>query len=176
IHAYFPDQTTEVTSALKLSSVTGGVAFTYVTPPLTSGSLNQFSIEVSRLSESSRSLEVLLAQTELQICFLKLEIDRRNRSELTTRLANLESLKTETQAKLNQRGELLAEYRLPLQVDNATAAPGYILSVIGDLAFSISFDPGSAIQGMNAQALGSIEELGHESDEVLGKFFWQGVQ
>lgn len=193
VRAYFPDLTTEVSSQISVQSMETYGAFRFDTPPLSFPGLNTFVIQLARQSHSGRALEVVKSKLDRRVLGLRIGFNEaKNKGASAEELAQLSkvmdkllAMSDKIEQKLATRDEILAEYRLPLQVGNALAAEGASSTLMGKHRLAVLSSPiGSAIEGGRTTLKGTVSSAQNPDDESddnseelkIARFYWNGVK
>lgn len=189
IRAYFPDFTQEVTSDLKLSTNSQNIGIAYQTPILQSSALNTMIVQIKHASPETEELQRVDAKIDFKILSLRAWIDNLVRSHgdgktiqgLKDLLSQWIIYDQQVEAQIKASYQIVAEMRLPLQVDNQVAGSSYKSYIANHFQFSVTYDLGSAIQGDTALATGAIvwaacdaHHMPAKDTQYTATFFWNG--
>lgn len=158
--ATFPDDAKDVTSSITFQAVgKNQIKFTYQTANLSLEDLNRFSLRVyDNKGDRKKIAHLLLIQTKLERRLEKLNRlrdDHKNKRSLQTAIdvisahaANLESLIEKIRSRLNSDEAMVADFVLPLQVDNIQTGSIRTSTKTEDFKLELISEPGILIQGM----------------------------
>ncbi len=155
IKAYFPDMTREVSSLLNVTTNNNKRSFSINTPTLNKNNLNVLTVIVGEIDPTSLQVGALKSKLEMRILLLDQKI--LDFEEEGVDVAIINALKETKQTlvtlcdRIDQRNakipSILAQYNLPLQVDNRVSASRYYSTMVGGFRFELSSDIGNLIQG-----------------------------
>ena len=165
VHAFYPDATQEVTSQVSLDRQDRKIKFNYNIAAV-SGSpvftilVGYFQGSTLGLMKAKAKLEKRIQAIAERIAELQLQGGHAHLiSDLEKLKSNLVSVVAKINLKLAARPEIIAQYEIPLQVDNQRVSPSHYFSDLGGFRFDFKFDPGHSIEGDKAQVSASITNL-----------------
>lgn len=167
IRAFFPDMTTEVSSQLNVTTASERRNFTYQTPSLDKNKLNVLTVMVGEIDPTSIQFGALKTKIEMRIMVLDQKLaDYEAQGVYPEVLKVLRDTRATLHAlvgKIDQRNAkvptLLAQYNLPLQVDNKVSAEKYYSTMIGGLRYELSSESGNLYQGEKAQIKSRVTNI-----------------
>ncbi len=173
VRAYFPDAMTEVTDQLKIKKKGQEYQWSFKTPELISGNENTLHILVAKDDLKIKKLERLQAKLNKRIVLLEKRIQQRNKRGSNVRLISwlndlkdrLERVSKNIDELIEEDASVLAQIKIPLQVDNDVAFPFYYSSFFSGHKMSFRAPIGSAIEGDRVTIEATTKNLS-------GKSFW----
>ncbi|WP_412473281.1 PKD domain-containing protein [Halobacteriovorax sp. YZS-1-1] len=171
IRAYFPDAMTEVTDQLMVKKKGKVYEWSFDTPELTSGNENTLHILVAKDDLKIKRYERLQAKLNKRIVLLEKRIQQRNKrgsSELLIEWLivlkeRLERVSKNIDELIEEDASVLAQVKIPLQVDNDVAFPFYYSSFFSGHKMSLRAPVGSAIEGDKVTIEASTKNLTDKS-------------
>ncbi len=165
VHFFYPDFTREISSQVGLDKQDRKIKFNYNIAAV-SGSPT-FTVLVGYFRDSTLGLMKTKAKLEKRIQAISERITELQSqgghahliSDLQKLKSNLSSVVAKIALKLASRPEIIAQYDIPLQVDNQRVSPSHYFSDLGGFRFDFKFDPGHSIEGDKAWVTASITNL-----------------
>lgn len=174
IQAYFPDMTTEVSSLLNVTTTNNRRAFNFQTPVLNKNNINVLTLIVGEIDTQSIQVSALKSKLEMRIMILDQKIlDYQNQGIDASIISALQEVRTTLITlcdKIDNRNaklpSILAQYNLPLQVDNRVSSSRYYSTMVGGFRFELSSDIGNLIQGDYATIKSRVTNLNFTPDNT----------
>ncbi len=173
LHFFYPDFTSEVSSQVGLDKQDRKIKFNYNIPAI-SGSPT-FTVLVGYFQGNTLGLMKAKAKLEKRIQAISERITELQSqgghahliSDLQKLKSNLASVVAKINLKLSSKPEIIAQYEIPLQVDNQRVSPSHYFSDLGGFRFDFKFDPGQSIEGDKAWVSASITNLLNQPPSAL---------
>ena len=174
IQAFFPDMTSNVSSLLNVTTNNNRRSFTFQTPELNKNNLNTLTIVVGEIDPQSIQFGALKSKMEMRILVLDqkiLDFEAQNIDEavlkvlrqVRTDLVNLCDKIDKRNAKVPS---ILAQYNLPLQVDNRVSSARYYSTMVGGFRFELSSDIGNLLEGEYAKIKSRVTNINYTPDQT----------
>ncbi|WP_412470135.1 MULTISPECIES: PKD domain-containing protein [unclassified Halobacteriovorax] len=171
IRAYFPDAMTEVTDQLAVKKKGQEYQWSFNTPELISGNENTLHILVAKEDPKIKKYERLQAKLNKRIVLLEKRIQQRNKRGSSIHLISwlndlkdrLERVSKNIDELIEEDASVLAQIKIPLQVDNDVAFPFYYSSFFSGHKMSLRAPIGSAIEGDRVTVEAASKNLSSKS-------------
>ncbi|MFG1486110.1 RHS repeat-associated core domain-containing protein [Halobacteriovorax sp. RZ-2] len=171
IRAYFPDAMTEVTDHLQVTKHGHEYKWTFSTPELSTGTENTLHILVAKEDKRIKKYEKLQAKLNKRILLVEKRIAKLEGRVLTDRLVEwLEQLKSRLErvsknidSLVEEDTSVLAQIKVPLQVDNQISFPFYYSSFYSGHKMSLRVPLGSPIEGRSVNVEAKSKNLSEKS-------------
>lgn len=171
--AYFPDSLHDVSDKLVMTQSKDKRVWRYSfkSDALKTTDLNQFTLTVGTGDKKTNELLSIKAKLEKRIFILKnfkgdyfgskehRESHKENLNFINELVAYLEGLVTKIDIALQHNPEILAQIRLPLQVDNIVSAPFYYSSNFRGHKLTLTIPVGLPFEGEKAELSASVINL-----------------
>ncbi|EPZ50892.1 RHS repeat-associated core domain protein [Bacteriovorax sp. BAL6_X] len=173
IRAYFPDAMTEVTDKLEVKKVGKEYQWSFRTPELQKDSENTLQILVAKDDKRIKKYEKLQAKLNKRILYVENRVQFLEGKEVNDRLISwlnelkgrLERVSKNIDSLIEEDTSVLAQIKIPLQVDNEISFPFYYSSFFSGHKMSLRVPLGSPIEGESIK----VEAM---SKNLTGKSFW----
>jgi RHS repeat-associated protein len=174
IKAFFPDMTREVSSNLAVTATNNKRSFNFSSPALSKDSLNVFTVVIGEIDPQTVQYGALKAKIEMRILVLDQKIiDYQNQGIDETVLKALRDVRTNLVSlcdKIDKRNakvpSVLAQYNLPLQIDNRVSSSRYYSTMVGGFRFELSSDIGNLYQGDYPNIKSRVTNINYISDNT----------
>ena len=172
VRAFFPDMTTEVSGLVDIQTVSNRRNFSYETPELTSNGLNTFTVMVGEVDTDSMSLLTLTSKLEIRVNLLDQKmIELRASGVDEAIIAVLEKTRLDIInliSKIEKRNarvpSMLAQYDMPLKVDNKVSSARYYSTMVGGFRVEFLSDIGNLIEGDFAKVKTRVTNMSYETN------------
>lgn len=174
IRAFFPDMTREVSSLLNVTTTNEKRNFTFQSPTLSKNNLNVLTLLVGEIDPTSIQFGALKSKLEMRIMVLDQKIiDYENdgvSEEVLKVLREVRATLVSLADKIDHRNakvpSTLAQYNLPLQVDNRVSAGRYYSTMVGGFRYELSSDIGNLYQGDYANIKSRVTNINYVPDNT----------
>ena len=174
IRAFFPDMTTEVSSRLNVTTNNNRRNFTFQSSNLSKTNLNVLTLMVGEIDPTSVQFGALKSKLEMRIMVLDQKIiDYENNGVAAEVLKVLREVRADLVSladKIDHRNakvpSILAQYNLPLQVDNRVSAGRYYSTMVGGFRYELSSDIGNLYQGDYANIKSRVTNINYLPDNT----------
>lgn len=171
IRAYFPDAMTEVTDQLQVTKHGHEYKWTFSTPELSTGTENTLHILVAKEDKRIKKYEKLQAKLNKRILLVEKRIAKLEGRVLTDRLvewleqlrSRLERVSKNIDSLVEEDTSVLAQIKVPLQVDNQISFPFYYSSFYSGHKMSLRVPLGSPIEGRSVNVEAKSKNLSEKS-------------
>lgn len=171
--AYFPDSLHDVSDKLVITQSKDKKSWKYFlkTDKLKSTDLNQLTLTVGAGDKKSNELLSVKAKLEKRIQILKefknkyagKKSYKENLDYINKLVTYFEGLIARIDLALQRNPEILAQIRLPLQVENSTPAPFYYSSNLSGYKLTLTAPVGIPLEGEKAELQASLTNLSGKS-------------
>lgn len=170
IQVFFPDMVNPISSELNVTKVGHKREFSFTTKELDKNDLNTLTILVGELDKKVIHLGGIKSKLQRRILALDKSITRlRSKNKHPKIIEILENVKYALiglNEKIDERNAkeptILAQYNIPIQVDNKVSASRYYSTMMGGFRIELSSDIGNIFEGDYAHFKSRVTNLSHE--------------
>ena len=174
IRAFFPDMTREVSSLVNVTTNDQRRNFTFNSPALSKNNLNVLTVLVGEIDPASIQFGALKSKLEMRIMVLDQKIiDYENEGvngDVLKVLREVRSTLVSLADKIDHRNakvpSTLAQYNLPLQVENRVSSGRYYSTMVGGFRYELSSDIGNLYQGDYANIKSRVTNINYVPDNT----------
>ena len=188
IRAFFPDMTREVSSLFQVTTNNNRRNFSFTTPELNSKNLNVLTVLVGEIDPITVDFGVLKSKLEMRMLVLDQKIiDYENQGidlEVLNVLRTVRKTLNDLISKIDSRNAkvptTLAQYNLPLQVDNKISSGRYYSTMVGGFRYELMNEIGNLYQGDFAEIKSRITNINYSNNQTYDlegynfKYFYKG--